>query len=654
MDTEKPIKILYVEDMQVEAEIALREIKKAGIQVSYLIVDTREAFLTALEEFKPDVVISDYSMPYFDGMQALKISIERDPFLPFIMITGPTNEDTAVACMKAGATDYLIKGHISRLPFAIKEAIESKKALKEKEKAISQLKESEERHRSIFYNNHSVMLMIDPVTSEIVDANPAACSFYGWSHEQLTSMKINEINILPQEEILQKMNTVIDNKAFHYYFRHRLASGEIRDVEVNCSAIKFGEKAILFSIVNDVTDRKKAEAALIAAKEEAEAANEAKSRFVANISHELRTPMNGIMGFSGLLASTALDGEQAEYNDMIKISSEHLLEVINDILDFSKIEAKKLRLENTVFDLNAAINDCIKIVEKQAYKKGLQIYSMFASEVNYKVSGDHLRVKQILLNLLSNAIKFTPDGKITVILDQAQKNENKVLISISVVDTGIGIPAERIDETFQMFHQLENSDTGRFGGSGLGLSIVKGIVEMMEGEISVTSEVGKGSCFKVLLPFEIASGQQDLKRQYVNDKNNSRNAGRKLKVLLAEDDMMSVVLIKKMLSGLGWELKIAASGVEAVNFYESGEFDVIIMDGQMPDMDGFEAARKIREIEKNRGVRVPIIALSAYAMSDDRSKFLASGMDDYISKPMHNNNILVDTIIKWVDAEKKD
>ncbi|HOD40193.1 MAG TPA: ATP-binding protein, partial [Candidatus Wallbacteria bacterium] len=279
---------------------------------------------------------------------------------------------------------------------------------------------------------------------------------------------------------------------------------------------------------------------------------------------------------------------------------------------------------------------------------------MFASEVNYKVSGDHLRVKQILLNLLSNAIKFTPDGKITVILDQAQKNENKVLISISVVDTGIGIPAERIDETFQMFHQLENSDTRRFGGSGLGLSIVKGIVEMMEGEISVTSEVGKGSCFKVLLPFEIASGQQDLKRQYVNDKNNSRNAGRKLKVLLAEDDMMSVVLIKKMLSGLGWELKIAASGVEAVNFYESGEFDVIIMDGQMPDMDGFEAARKIREIEKNRGVRVPIIALSAYAMSDDRSKFLASGMDDYISKPMHNNNILVDTIIKWVDAEKKD
>ncbi|HOD41125.1 MAG TPA: histidine kinase dimerization/phospho-acceptor domain-containing protein, partial [Candidatus Wallbacteria bacterium] len=376
MDTEKPIKILYVEDMQVEAEIALREIKKAGIQVSYLIVDTREAFLTALEEFKPDVVISDYSMPYFDGMQALKISTECDPFLPFIMITGPTNEDTAVACMKAGATDYLIKGHISRLPFAIKEAIESKKALKEKEKAISQLKESEERHRSIFYNNHSVMLMIEPVTSEIVDANPAACSFYGWSHEQLTSMKINEINILPQEEILQKMNTVIDNKAFHYYFRHRLASGEIRDVEVNCSAIKFGEKAILFSIVNDVTDRKKAEAALIAAKEEAEAANEAKSRFVANISHELRTPMNGIMGFSGLLASTALDGEQAEYNDMIKISSEHLLEVINDILDFSKIEAKKLRFENTVFDLNAAINDCIKIVEKQAYKKGLQIYSM--------------------------------------------------------------------------------------------------------------------------------------------------------------------------------------------------------------------------------------------------------------------------------------
>lgn len=653
MDTEKPIKILYVEDIQVEAEIALREIKKAGIQVSCLIVETKDSFISALNEFNPDVIISDYSMPCFDGMQALKISLERDPFLPFIMITGPTNEDTAVACMKAGATDYLIKGHISRLPFAIKEAIESKKSLKEKETVISQLKESEERYRSVFYNNHSVMLMIDPVTSAIVDANPAACSFYGWSHEQLKTMKITDINILPHEEITKKMNTVIDNKAFHYYFRHRLASGEIRDVEVNCSAITFGKRAILFSIVNDVTDRKKAEEALIAAKEEAEAANEAKSRFVANISHELRTPMNGIMGFSGLLASTALDGEQAEYNEMIKISSAHLLEVINDILDFSRIEAKKLRLDNAPFDLTATINDCIKIVEKQAHKKGLQIYSMFASEVNYKVSGDHLRVKQILLNLLSNAIKFTLNGKITVILDQAQKNDNKVLISISVVDSGIGIPAERIEETFHMFHQLENSDTRRFGGSGLGLSIVKGIVELMEGEISVTSEVGKGSCFKVLLPFEMAPKQEILKQQGVAAKNNFNGAGRKLKVLLAEDDMMSVVLIKKMLSGPGWDLKIASSGVEAVNFYENGEFDVIIMDGQMPDMDGFEAARKIREIEKNRGVRVPIIALSAYAMSDDRAKFLASGMDDYISKPMHNNDILVDTIIKWVDPEKK-
>jgi len=251
-----------------------------------------------------------------------------------------------------------------------------------------------------------------------------------------------------------------------------------------------------------ITEKKKVEDALIITKDLAEAASRAKSNFMATMSHELRTPMNGIMGFSKLLSMGELNPEQREFNEMIKISSEHLLEIINDILDFSKLEAKKIKLELKIFDIKATVKNSAELLLEQAKKKNIALIYEISPEIKYGLLGDQLRLKQVIINLLSNAVKFTNEGEIKALVHEISRNNKTAVIAISVSDTGIGIPAGKTDEIFEMFHQLDASSTRRHGGAGLGLSIVRGLVEMMNGTISVKSELGKGSIFTITIPFE--------------------------------------------------------------------------------------------------------------------------------------------------------
>ena len=377
------------------------------------------------------------------------------------------------------------------------------------------------------------------------------------------------------------------------------------------------------------------------ARDRAEAACKAKSAFLANMSHELRTPMNAIIGFSSVLSYGRLTDEQKECVEMIKSSSVHLLELINDMLEFARLEAKKITLNIKHFDIRDLVKNSISLLNEQLKNKNIKIFYEIDDAIDYNLYGDPLRVKQILLNLLTNAIKFTPAGKIIIKAAQIDKTDKTAVIALSVADEGIGIPSDKIDEIFEMFRQLDSSTTRRRGGTGLGLSIVKGLAELMNAKISVKSETEKGSTFTVEIPFEISANQlkDNAEKTFTQDvckKDTSIN------IILAEDDEASCLLLKSLAKRFGWNLKVAGNGADAVEFYLAGGF------GQMPEMDGFDAAMKIRELEAGTGKRIPIIALTAYAMEGDREKFIAAGMDDYITKPIDNIDTFYNTVMKYI------
>jgi len=380
-------------------------------------------------------------------------------------------------------------------------------------------------------------------------------------------------------------------------------------------------------LVLEVAERSRVNAELWQAKEKAESAARMKSEFLANMSHEIRTPLNGVTGMIELASGRCADEEQLGLLRTAQEAARSLTVIVNDILDFSKIEAGKLTLESIRFDLHDVLRQCRHIFDVAVREKGLALNADLSPGVSRWVRGDPVRVRQVLVNLMGNAVKFTETGEISVSVSSAPNGA----VRFEVRDTGIGIPKEKLESIFEAFTQADGSHTRRFGGSGLGLAITRRLVQLMAGKISVASVPGVGSCFTVELPLSPASAEPEPEEPRTSP---HADLGR-LRVLVAEDNVINQKVVCGILKRQGWPVTLAKTGAEALARFLEGHFDIILMDVQMPDVDGLEATTRIREEEQRRGLaRTPVLALTAHASRAQHEECIAHGMDGVVTKPV--------------------
>jgi PAS domain S-box-containing protein len=521
----------------------------------------------------------------------------------------------------------------------------------EQKKLDQRLRDQQFYTRSLIESNIDALMTTDP-SGIITDVNKQMEALTGCTRDELIGAPFKNYFTDPDRAEAAINLVLSEKKVTDFELTACARDGKKTVVSYNATTFYDRERTLqgVFAAARDVTERKRVELELKQAKAVAESASLTKSDFLASMSHEIRTPMNAIMGIADLLAKTTLSAEQDKYVQIFRRAGDNLLNLINDILDLSKVEASQLELEQTGFSLIDLLDKVVEMVAMRAEEKGLTLVcEIDPVVVNTDLVGDPTRLRQVLLNLLGNAIKFTQTGEVALRITLDNDVTVPTALRFTISDTGIGIPAEKLNRVFERFTQADTSTTRRFGGSGLGLTICKRLVELMGGHIWVESEVDVGSTFSFAVPFEIWAAA--TRRPSAPIGTSPETPLPPLRILLAEDSADNCTIAVAYLEGTPYTVDVAENGAIAFDMFSTGRYDLVLMDRQMPVMDGLAATRMIRAWEKaSHREPTPIIALTASALKGDREKCLAAGCTAFLTKPIRQEVLLQAIQDRSIDA----
>jgi PAS domain S-box-containing protein len=644
--TNKPIKLLLIEDDSVDRTFFQRALKASDIVAELTIAEDGAAGITDFCNGDFDCVFLDYMLPGTDGMSLLRSLHEKKAGVPIVLVTSHGDEKIAVNAMKAGATDYIPKNLItpSSLAQIIRSILRFKEIERQKIHAENIVRQNERRHR-IFFEKSQIFLCTHDLDGNFINVNMAGAKSLGYVPEELIGTNLKDIvspehmhlfdsyleKILQEKTIMGLMHVLTKTNEERIWMYHNYLYEESDN-----------EENYVIGSIQDITERVKMEEAMRVAKLLAEDSVKIKEQFLANMSHEIRTPMSAILGFTDLILETKLDNEQRSFLDTIHHSAKNLLSIINDILDFSKISSGKLSLEEADFDLSKLTRTLVQTFQLEAAKKNIRLICNIQPEVPLILKGDSVRLNQILLNLFSNALKFTESGSVRLEIGLLDKKEGVNTIAFSVEDTGIGIPPDKLESIFESFTQASSDTTRKYGGTGLGLAIVKNLVELYGGSITAANMPGQGAklTFTIAVKSGSAAGEES---SAIGEQEKSH--GKKYcdlngtRILVVEDNTFNQLLAERVLYNMHAVVDIASNGREAIEKLRTATYDIILMDIQMPEMDGYEATRHIRMQFPEGLNKIPIIAMTAHALSDEGSRCILAGMNDYISKPFEPYNL---------------